>query len=282
VVRNLDHLFDWSEASRARIALTNAYEPIQPYILLELAREMNCSHFIDVGANIGYYSVLFAAEEAIEVVHAYEPMQAAHEETIRNAALNGLSKKVIVEKLALSSASGKVDIAVINELSGANSIICTTIHHDKPATRIESVRTSTLDNELPLRGLRIAIKIDVEGHEPEVLEGGTSLLQENTCIIQVESYDDEAAKNRTVGALNGLGYRKILRVGPDYYFTNCPELSENSVAAIERALGEYIRDRRRHPARRNSDPVRKRVFKGVTVEFSPRLVKLICRTLRIR
>ena len=89
----LDKKFIWSHPSQHRNRLTNKYEPLQPYILAELAKAFKAKTFIDVGANIGFYSIVMAEEINAENVLAFETMPAPFEELQKNIEANGLNKK---------------------------------------------------------------------------------------------------------------------------------------------------------------------------------------------
>ena len=126
-----DNKFSWSLASLQRNKLTNQYEPLQPYVLAELSRSCNAKVFLDVGANIGFYSVFLADELGLKKVYAYEPMPAAFDQLIENIKLNEQENIIQPVKCALSSEVGQTEMYIFGELSGANAIGVTSIHSDK-------------------------------------------------------------------------------------------------------------------------------------------------------
>ncbi len=62
------------------------------------------------------------------------------------------------------------------------------------------------------------IKIDVEGHEVNVLAGAEALLLKNQAVLQVECFEPHRHFLRPF--LEKLGYRELAEIGPDLYFTN--------------------------------------------------------------
>ena len=64
---------------------------------------------------------------------------------------------------------------------------------------------------------RLAIKIDVEGFENEVLSGATQLLGRNGGYAQIEAHGDEAASH-LIDRMAGLGWRFRDRYGLDVRF----------------------------------------------------------------
>ena len=83
---------------------------------------------------------------------------------------------------ALSSSTGKLDIVIRDPISqsGLNSII-----NEEKSNNIRSVRVETLDNLFPSGTINstYGIKIDVEGHELEVIKGGEDLIKKSSFII---------------------------------------------------------------------------------------------------
>jgi FkbM family methyltransferase len=268
MARTPDQAFQWTLASERRNRLTNGYEPIQPYLLAEFGRHLGCEIFVDVGANIGFYSIIMASELKAREIYAYEPISASCEELRENLALNGLSSLAVVRKLALSSKVGEAEMSVISSLSGANAIVETSIHDSRSAARIERVPTSTLDDELSMTGEKVAMKIDVEGHEAEVLRGGRRFLESNVCAIQFESYREDPAGGECRKILSDLGYGEIMTVGPDQFFSNGEFLPQQVVSCVAKALTRFVEDFKAAPISSDSQPIRKRLFRGVTVELS--------------
>jgi len=70
------------------------------------------------------------------------------------------------------------------------------------------------------------MKIDVEGHENEVVAGALQMLGANRCFLQVESSGDRLGRVRK--RLEGLGYAWIRQLGvQDHFFTNIASLQGN-------------------------------------------------------
>ena len=85
--------FKWTAIGRDRIAIQKRYEPIQPYILLGLARTVEADTFIDIGANIGVYSIFMSSLECVREVHSFEPSPQTFDELTNNITLNAISKR---------------------------------------------------------------------------------------------------------------------------------------------------------------------------------------------
>lgn len=229
----------WTRASHGRNYLTRRYEPLQPYLLSRLARHCECDTFLDVGANIGLYSMLFAASNEDMSVHAYEPSPTTFEELKHNIALNGLVR-IQANRVAVSDRPGKVDFGVVHELSGANSVVDTSIHRSDTFTKHLKVDAVRLDDQLDFTGRRICVKIDVEGHELCVLNGMRRLLHSNQVIIQVEFYPAEDDPLRS--SLADAGLVELFAIRTDRYFASreMAPSHEQVVRIFEEATADLI------------------------------------------
>jgi FkbM family methyltransferase len=217
--------FTWTRASNARNVLTRAYEPIQPHLLNALAERSGCRVFIDVGANIGAYSLLMTTLDSVREVHAFEPSPDTFGELVGNVELNNLQARITAHQVALSDSSGIVRFGIVNRLSGANSIVDTSIH-SKFAEQVE-VRACRLDDRLSFDGQRICLKIDVEGHERQTLAGMAALLSGNSILLQIEDYSER--EDELPELLGRFGLRSLCRVGPDRYFASGDSLIDRDL-----------------------------------------------------
>lgn len=234
------HLFRWTRPSTGRNRLTRHYEPMQPHLLMALAERLECETFVDVGANVGAYSLMMTTLPRITTVHAFEPSPETFDHLRQNVALNGLVGKVKVHEKAISDQPNELRFGIVNTLSGANSIIETSAHaagRFEREIRVEAIR---LDDYLPVCGQRICVKIDVEGHEKQALAGMARVLAGNEIVLQIEDYSD--ADSDLAEQLRPYGLLSLFRIGADRYFTNVtPMLTDREVVEIfEQASGNLV------------------------------------------
>lgn len=144
----------------------------------------------DIGANIGFYSVLFSEWVGPRgKVIAYEPDPDNHNLLLRNLELNNC-QNVEVRPVALADRSGQSVFSVdhVTHMTGhlgAGATYGETIF-GKSKEDLIRVPTSTLDDEVREFGAPEIIKMDIEGGEYDALRGARSLLQTDRPIIVSE------------------------------------------------------------------------------------------------
>jgi FkbM family methyltransferase len=149
---------------------------------------------LDVGANIGFYTVplALAARKARAHVIAVEPFPNNLEWLRGNLRLNAAEDLVSILPTALSDHTGRSPLVLTEDfLTGAsvgNAAIDSDDLYDEGLRRI-SVPVETLDRLWPSLGLdgplRI-IKLDIEGREAEFLRGGQATISRYRPIILTE------------------------------------------------------------------------------------------------
>ena len=269
--------FRWTHVSDRRNDLTRTNEPIQIDILRAIVSRLSDAVFLDIGANIGAYAIILSAESNVEKTYAFEPVKSIADQLIENIELNDLGGKVTVHQVVLSDEAGRVDFLVRSDYAGDSGVLTTHLYSHLPFKGVESLPRDTLDRLLNLRGRQIALKIDVEGHELQVLRGATRLLEENTGFLQVEILMDDH-KSMVDELLRSVGWYRLFFVHNDHYYTNLPVYKEegNKLALLENALEAFVIRTRSGVG----GAVRRRLFPGVTIDLDRRLVSSFKRFAR--
>lgn len=140
---------------------------------------------LDAGANIGYMTNLFARRAGPSGrVHAFEPhpaLRASLENNAGRIARAGRSAPVVVHACALGAATGVGDLVEADQFnSNCGTATLQTEGAREASSRRHRVEIQTLDALLN-EGSFGLLKIDVEGHELEVLRGAQRLLRERRC-----------------------------------------------------------------------------------------------------
>jgi FkbM family methyltransferase len=121
--------------------------------------------FIDIGANIGYYSLMATTLGASKVL-AFEPNETVRERFEFNIRSNNLENKITCISAALGTIEGSLPLSVDSNDLGAGTLI-----HNGTSNETTLVKVRRLDNVLKECSVNKidALKIDVEGYEFEAL-----------------------------------------------------------------------------------------------------------------
>ena len=193
------------------------------------------SHSIDVGANFGYFSCLFARLSPRGRLVSIEADQHIHELCRDNLAINGFEAIGTALHAAANDTGDPVTLYRRVGRSANTSIVAYekafAAAMGEPPSEAFSVAGLRLDGLLDRFGGRVDfIKIDVEGAEPLVLRGARRLIETNPQlrIVMEWSPGQIAAAGFELSAfldeLGGQGLR-LFRIEPD-------ELSEMSAADL--------------------------------------------------
>ncbi len=198
------------------IFLKGYYEKKQLDFLKKISKEKNITHFFDIGANIGYYTLFF---KNIENIYAFEPNKKNFSKLKENINLNSLN--VNLYNFGLSNSNSEKEIWYTNKNKMGGSAI---FDKNDPELKkynskdiiIEKIFTKRLDDILKIKLSNILIKIDVERHEKKVLEGMENIIRDNNILLQIEI--DEEQKDRIFNYLNNLDLKCINSIRHDHFF----------------------------------------------------------------
>jgi FkbM family methyltransferase len=171
--------------------------------LLHLLREREL--FVDVGANVGTYSVLAAKVSGARVI-AFEPIPSAADVLRDNVALNSIGSLVEVRRACVGASPGTVQMTMGEDT--ANHVVATPGH----LAGTMKVPVETLDDVL--RGLApLLIKLDVEDYELEVFRGASSVLASpdlRAVLLEINAVGERRARSyaELVSMLTSHGFER--------------------------------------------------------------------------
>ncbi len=142
--------------------------------------------FVDVGANVGVYSLLAGGFAKSQVI-GFEPIPQTFEHFKFNVDLNELGMRIEPRNKGLGIERGELHFTA--DYDTVNHVVTDVENDSRSLTKVE---VSTLDEELDVTP--VLIKIDVEGFEKQVLDGGQRVL----------SHQDQQA---VILELNGSGLK---------------------------------------------------------------------------
>lgn len=164
---------------------------------------------LDVGANEGYFSILACLLAGpLGRVVAVEPQTRCVEIMRRNFSANGIGNCRIVEA-ALGDADATADIQLMPAINTGASSLVRKYRWAKRRQRVQTITGLTLLRQVEASRFDFA-KIDVEGYEPEVVEGLLPLLKAGCIrhllidfhhsILDQRGVDAEELRKKLIGA----------------------------------------------------------------------------------
>jgi FkbM family methyltransferase len=166
-------------------------------------------HVLDAGANIGYMTSLFAARVGKGgVVHSFEPhpkIREALTANIHRFSPNGGGAKIVVHECALGDVAGTATLVAMDNFSSneGSAFLADGNITDRMAVKYE-VPVERLDTVFPTGDFEL-LKIDVEGHEPKLIQGASQMLSQKR--VKHVIYEDHAqGKAGLPEIFTGYGY----------------------------------------------------------------------------
>ena len=211
VYKNITFFLDLRYLVDRRFYL-NGYDEENISIINQFIKEKKIEYFIDIGSCWGIYSIQLAKANLNLKVISFDAFK-NNIERLKEM----LSKNNIINVKPYNYAIGEYEKVI--ELS-VNESFSPNYSKDLKGKYKIKVNQKKLDNFLEIKNSKIVIKIDVERSEEGVLRGSKKFLQNNSCLIQIESN----AINQSVilNIFREFGYRQTyFEIGnDDLYFTN--------------------------------------------------------------
>ena len=167
------------------------------------------SVILDIGANVGWYSMHLAISVPRGKVIAFEPIPKIFDYLKRNIALNNI-KNIETYNFGLSEKKEVVEFYFDPKLTGATSL--RNLHENREKIKIEC-NVEKMDDIIPRITTRIDfIKCDVEGAEILVVKGGLEVLKKHKPVLFLEMLRKWSAKfdyhpNDIILILKEIGYK---------------------------------------------------------------------------
>ncbi|MCB9173547.1 MAG: FkbM family methyltransferase [Flavobacteriales bacterium] len=170
-----------SEYVMKQIYMFDIYE--KPYVrYLSSFPNNQIKKIIDIGANIGNYTLALKHAYPDSEIHSFEPNSTNHLRLTKNIELNGF-KNIHVNKVGLSDKKGELKLFFDEKNMGAATLA------ENVGSKHETILLETLDNYCVQNNITNIdlLKIDIEGGEINCLKGAVDILEKTTKgIIQLE------------------------------------------------------------------------------------------------
>jgi FkbM family methyltransferase len=149
------------------------WEPCITKYVMSAIHDLTNRSFVDIGANIGYFSMLVAKNNPQCQVYSYEPTPLIYEQLEKNIELNKV-RNAVTAKTAISDWEGTLDLFAGHPMNTGS----TGIFKNNKTSEAFTVTSTLLHNEIGILGFppRI-IKIDTEGSEYKILSSLDQLIK---------------------------------------------------------------------------------------------------------
>jgi FkbM family methyltransferase len=176
---------------------------------------------IEIGANIGTHTIPLAKAVPSGLVHAFEPQPVVFQNLCANLSLN-CCENVLAWPAAVGREKGKLVVPPVDYCSPGN-FGGISLKEEGDGVEIEVLRLD--DYAVKLTSLKL-LKIDVEGMEKNVIDGGRNTIQRLRPIMYVENDRIELSK-ALIETVVELNYRLYWHIPKLFNPDNCFENDEN-------------------------------------------------------
>jgi FkbM family methyltransferase len=173
----LGHRINLDPTDSLLLSVNGIYEPLETRLVEAVIRPGDV--VVDIGAHIGYYTLLAArAAGPGGHVFAFEPERDNFELLQRNVAENGYAN-VSCENKAVASSAGRETLFISPYNTGDHRIAAADSERER-----QVVEAVSLDGFFAGRGTAVSvIKMDIQGRELDALEGMRNLLESNEDVL---------------------------------------------------------------------------------------------------
>ncbi len=216
----LKFLVQYSGMGKKLLLAGAEHEAVQLGYFKEMIASARSEILIDVGANMGTYSLPITASGLVKKAHAIEGSYATFDALCKNISLNHLDRKIEAIHAVVSDTEELLSWHEHRQMSSCGSGLGEILGKDYNSPThfsVSQVQARPLDMILSYRNSLLAVKIDVEGHELKVLHGAISLLSCNNVVMQIEIWPEYTSN---LNWLYNNGYKPIFRIKNDYFLRN--------------------------------------------------------------
>lgn len=191
-------LFDWAHSIDKKVA-NKLYEDEQISLFEDLLKSIRPDYFFDIGAHTGLYSLIAHKASPNTEIHSFEPDKQNLSQLYANLYLNGWYYDINVHHMAISDKKGNTFLDRSDQTSRGTRKLTGQGHYPIKIDRFDNLFNH--DHKIAF------FKIDVEGHEVEVILGAIEYLSKNLSMLLIESSGSNYAEITKI--LKGLDYVKF-------------------------------------------------------------------------
>ena len=223
--QNINLLIEIRDPIEREIFFNLSYEEEQIATLVEFSKKNKQDFFLDIGSNCGYYALFIAKTFPSTHVIAFEPIKKTYEKLVKNIHLNNLKKQIQTFNFGLSDTNDEVQMRTLIKKGFIQSGGFTVNDKNRELKTNETLLKADLkigDEVIKYINKKLLIKIDVEGHEINVLKGLSRLINNNKIYMQIEIFHEN--KENIFNFLKKNDFKFIKNINGnrknDYFFVN--------------------------------------------------------------
>jgi len=182
---------------------------------------------VDVGVYRGIYTYKLSQE--FKHVYSFEPNPLIYPYLKKN--LTKIIKNMSLQNLAISDNNGEINLKIPSRRKSIfktnyeelYKLGCATIHKQNKIQDYDTFKVKKIKLDDILKNKDISfIKIDVEGHEKEVINGSKNIIINNrpALLVEIEERHSNHPVNETIKFINNLGYNFFYVKDNNLYKTN--------------------------------------------------------------
>lgn len=201
----LGHVMWLDDKDTLELGTHGVYEPFETDLFLKEIKTGQT--VVDVGANIGYYTLLAARLVGPEgKVYAFEPDPTNFALLQKNVEANGYQNVVLVNK-ALSNKNGKTKLFINPANRGDHRV-----YDSGDGRESREIEMVTLDSHLGKKKVNF-IKMDIQGAEPLALEGMKKTIKASKGLKLITEFSPDSIKlcgsdpRKYLADLQALGFQ---------------------------------------------------------------------------
>lgn len=218
-------VFKTTDTIAQALRVSGDFEPLARTLVSGLFPEKDAV-CIDVGANMGTFSVPVACANTAGKVFSFEAQRVVFSQLVTNAFLNSV-ENIVANNVAIGNPQGtdeKVDVPCV-DFGSARNIGAVSLLEDVQKLMIAKGKYSISTTErVPLRSLDQLfsnlgqidfIKIDVEGMELDVLQGAVEVMSRARPVIFFESWSSDTSRRKLLSNFFSEREYSLIYLGED-------------------------------------------------------------------
>lgn len=196
IVHNFKNIFKirlYKDSYLSKEIYNNLFEPDETLFINDFLKRGDI--FVDIGANIGLYSLMAAKKIGKEgKVYSFEPVNKTFSRLLENIEINKFNNIIPVKK-ALSDKNGEFEMNIsCDGFDGWNSFTSITRGNKSVKEKVETITFDSFFHDGVIWNRISLIKIDVEGWEKFVLLGGEEHFRRSGCPPLIVEFVDQNTK----------------------------------------------------------------------------------------